>query len=120
MDSLELKDLFTVAQFIKARCDHGLKAGEPKNIKNYVFFEVEILDPKTRTQLCYLDKVDPSATVGEIKTLLHRLYPKWYPARQALKLHPGKIISFFITLIQLTPKEGGREGGREGEGEGEG
>ncbi|XP_060743024.1 trans-2,3-enoyl-CoA reductase-like 2b [Tachysurus vachellii] len=93
MDSLELKDLFTVAQFIKARCDHGLKAGEPKNIKNYVFFEVEILDPKTRTQLCYLDKVDPSATVGEIKTLLHRLYPKWYPARQALKLHPeGKAL----------------------------
>lgn len=57
MDSVELKDLFTVAHFIKTRCDHGLKAGEAKNVKNYVFFEVEILDPKTRTQLCYLDKV---------------------------------------------------------------
>lgn len=57
MGSVELKNLFTVAQFIKARCDHGLKAGEPKNVKNYVFFEVEILDPKTSVQLCYLDKV---------------------------------------------------------------
>ncbi|MCJ8745317.1 hypothetical protein PDJAM_G00129020 [Pangasius djambal] len=93
MDTMQLKDLFTVAHFIKARCDHGLKAGEPKHVKNYVFFEVEILDPKTRTQLCYLDKVDPSATIGEIKILLHKLYPKWYPARQALKLHPeGKAL----------------------------
>ncbi|TSK13581.1 Very-long-chain enoyl-CoA reductase [Bagarius yarrelli] len=57
MDSVQLTDLFTVAHFIKARCDHGLKAGEVKNVKNYVFFEVEILDPKTRMQLCYLDKV---------------------------------------------------------------
>lgn len=57
MDSLQLKDLFTVAQFIKTRCSHGLKAGDPQNVKNYVFFEVEILDPRTRTQLCYLDKV---------------------------------------------------------------
>lgn len=70
MDSLELKDLFTVAQFIKARCDHGLKAGEPKNIKNYVFFEVEILDPKTRTQLCYLDKVRHFTRNLKLKTSL--------------------------------------------------
>ncbi|XP_037387076.1 trans-2,3-enoyl-CoA reductase-like 2b isoform X4 [Pygocentrus nattereri] len=93
MECLELKDLFTVAQFIKARCDHGLKAGGPANFKNYVFFEVEILDPKSKAQLCYLDKVEPNATVGEIKNLLHRLYPKWYPSRQALKLHPeGKAL----------------------------
>uniref|UniRef100_A0A8B9JDD4 Trans-2,3-enoyl-CoA reductase-like 2b n=1 Tax=Astyanax mexicanus TaxID=7994 RepID=A0A8B9JDD4_ASTMX len=35
---------------------------EPKNVKNYVFFEVEVLDPDSRTQLCYLDKVRPNAT----------------------------------------------------------
>ncbi|XP_036412629.1 very-long-chain enoyl-CoA reductase-like [Colossoma macropomum] len=93
MECVELKDLFTVAHFIKARCDHGLKAGDPANFKNYVFFEVEILDPKSKAQLCYLDKVEPNATVGEIKNLLHRLYPKWYPSRQALKLHPeGKAL----------------------------
>ncbi|XP_022524097.1 very-long-chain enoyl-CoA reductase [Astyanax mexicanus] len=93
MGCLELKSLFTVAQFIKARCGDGLKAGEPKNVKNYVFFEVEVLDPDSRTQLCYLDKVEPNATIKEIKTLLHKLYPKWYPSRQALKLHPeGKAL----------------------------
>ncbi|KAL6468420.1 hypothetical protein MHYP_G00240970 [Metynnis hypsauchen] len=93
MECVELKDLFAVAHFIKARCDHGLKAGGPVNFKNYVFFEVEILDPKSKAQLCYLDKVEPNATVGEIKNLLHRLYPEWYPSRQALKLHPeGKAL----------------------------
>lgn len=56
MECLDLRDLFTVAHFIKARCDHGLKAGATKD-KNYVFFEVEILDPKSKAQLCYLDKV---------------------------------------------------------------
>ncbi|KAM4605226.1 very-long-chain enoyl-CoA reductase-like, partial [Polymixia lowei] len=53
----------------------------------YVFFEVEILDCK-KLQLCFLDKVEPNATVGEIKSLLHKYYPKWYPARQSLTLHP--------------------------------
>ncbi|XP_018609223.1 very-long-chain enoyl-CoA reductase-like isoform X2 [Scleropages formosus] len=57
------------------------------------FFEVEILDPKTKAQLCFLDKVEPHATVAEIKCLLHKCYPKWYPARQALKLDPkGKTL----------------------------
>uniref|UniRef100_A0A668AJ63 Trans-2,3-enoyl-CoA reductase-like 2b n=1 Tax=Myripristis murdjan TaxID=586833 RepID=A0A668AJ63_9TELE len=40
--------------------------------KNYVFFEVEILDSK-KLQLCFLDKVEPNATIGEIKCLLHNL-----------------------------------------------
>ncbi|XP_026886835.2 trans-2,3-enoyl-CoA reductase-like 2b isoform X1 [Electrophorus electricus] len=102
MECLELRDLFTVAHFIKTRCSHGLIAGDPKNVKNYVFFEVEILDPKSKTQLCYLDKVEPNAKIGEIKSLLHRLYPKWYPARQALKLHPeGKALSDDDILEEL-------------------
>ncbi|XP_058887684.1 very-long-chain enoyl-CoA reductase isoform X1 [Acipenser ruthenus] len=52
------------------------------------FFEVEILDPKTKGQLCFLDKVEPHATIGEIKCLFHKVYPQWYPSRQALKLDP--------------------------------
>ncbi|XP_072306657.1 very-long-chain enoyl-CoA reductase [Eucyclogobius newberryi] len=52
------------------------------------FFEVEILDAKTKDQLCFLDKVEPHLTIGEIKSLFHKLYPQWYPARQALKLDP--------------------------------
>ncbi|CAF98792.1 unnamed protein product, partial [Tetraodon nigroviridis] len=35
-------------------------------------------------------QVDPSSTVGDIKSLLHKSYPHWYPARQALKLHPKR------------------------------
>ncbi|XP_066547832.1 very-long-chain enoyl-CoA reductase isoform X2 [Amia ocellicauda] len=57
------------------------------------FFEVEILHPKTREQLCFLDKVEPNATIGEIKCLFHKAYPQWYPSRQALKLDPrGKAL----------------------------
>ncbi|CAM4594033.1 unnamed protein product [Leuciscus chuanchicus] len=63
-------------------------------INRVAYFEVEILDPKSKAQLCYLDKVEPNATVAEIKTLLHKIYPKFYPSRQALKLHPeGKALS---------------------------
>ncbi|XP_066509057.1 very-long-chain enoyl-CoA reductase-like [Hoplias malabaricus] len=94
MECVELRNFFTIAQFIKSRCAQGLKAGAPANFKNYVFFEVEILDPKSKAQLCFLDKVEPNATIGEIKRQLHKLYPKWYPSRQALKLHPeGKALN---------------------------
>ncbi|XP_076826562.1 very-long-chain enoyl-CoA reductase isoform X3 [Brachyhypopomus gauderio] len=50
--------------------------------------QVEILDAKTKKQLCFLDKVEPQSTVGDIKALFHKSHPRWYPARQALKLHP--------------------------------
>ncbi|KAM6900373.1 very-long-chain enoyl-CoA reductase [Xenentodon cancila] len=52
------------------------------------FFEVEVLDSKTREQLCFLDKVEPHSTVGDIKSLFYKSYPHWYPARQALRLDP--------------------------------
>ncbi|KAM6398200.1 very-long-chain enoyl-CoA reductase isoform 6-T7 [Pluvialis apricaria] len=52
------------------------------------FFEVEILDWKTKKQLCFLDKVEPNATVREIRLMFHKLYPRWYPARQSIKLDP--------------------------------
>lgn len=57
-----LRDLYTVAQFIKSRCGDGLKAAEVKKDKNYVFFEVEILDSK-KLQLCFLDKVSDSLSI---------------------------------------------------------
>ncbi|XP_031735240.1 very-long-chain enoyl-CoA reductase-like isoform X1 [Anarrhichthys ocellatus] len=50
------------------------------------FFEVRVLDAKTKEQLCFLDKVDPHSTIGDIKSLFHKSYPHWYPARQALML----------------------------------
>nr|XP_056712987.1 very-long-chain enoyl-CoA reductase isoform X1 [Euleptes europaea] len=59
-----------------------------KSKKAVLFFEVEILDAKTREKLCFLDKVEPNATVAEIKSLFTKSHPEWYPARQSLRLDP--------------------------------
>ncbi|TNM85401.1 hypothetical protein fugu_007672 [Takifugu bimaculatus] len=56
--------------------------------KAVVFFEVEILDAKTKEKLCFLDKVEPNATIGEIKSMFHKSHPQWYPARQSIRLDP--------------------------------
>ncbi|KAM4597884.1 very-long-chain enoyl-CoA reductase [Polymixia lowei] len=60
----------------------------PKKAKRIVYFEVEILDLKTKEKLLLLDKVEPTATVLDIKALFHKSNPKWYPARQSLHLDP--------------------------------
>ncbi|KAJ4922908.1 hypothetical protein JOQ06_026199 [Pogonophryne albipinna] len=52
------------------------------------FFEVRVLNGKTKEHLCFLDKVEPYSTIGDIKSLFHKSYPHWYPARQALSLDP--------------------------------
>ncbi|XP_030826381.1 very-long-chain enoyl-CoA reductase [Camarhynchus parvulus] len=51
-------------------------------------YEVEILDARTRDKLCFLDKVEPQATVADIKNLFSKSHPQWYPARQSLRLDP--------------------------------
>uniref|UniRef100_G3VD98 very-long-chain enoyl-CoA reductase n=1 Tax=Sarcophilus harrisii TaxID=9305 RepID=G3VD98_SARHA len=56
--------------------------------KAVLFFEVEILDAKTREKLCFLDKVEPNATIAEIKNLFTKSHPQWYAARQSLRLDP--------------------------------
>ncbi|XP_077118766.1 very-long-chain enoyl-CoA reductase isoform X1 [Ranitomeya variabilis] len=53
-----------------------------------VYFEVEILDAKTREKLCFLDKVEPNATIADIKNMFNKSHPEWYPARQSLRLDP--------------------------------
>uniref|UniRef100_H3APW7 Very-long-chain enoyl-CoA reductase n=1 Tax=Latimeria chalumnae TaxID=7897 RepID=H3APW7_LATCH len=64
-----------------------------KNNKYCVFFKVEILHSKTKQQLCFLDKVEPNATINDIKSLFHKSYPQWYPARQSFQLDPkGKFL----------------------------
>ncbi|XP_058257482.1 very-long-chain enoyl-CoA reductase isoform X5 [Hemibagrus wyckioides] len=66
--------------------------------------QVEILDDKTKEQLCFLDKqVEYHSTVGDIKGLFHRVYPQWYPARQALKLHPKSAELRDDELLQNLP-----------------
>ncbi|KAM6904447.1 very-long-chain enoyl-CoA reductase-like [Xenentodon cancila] len=64
------------------------KPKQPKKAKRIVYFEVEIVDLKTREKLLLLDKVEPTATVLDIKALFHKAYPKWYQARQSLRLDP--------------------------------
>ncbi|XP_010569541.1 PREDICTED: very-long-chain enoyl-CoA reductase, partial [Haliaeetus leucocephalus] len=59
-----------------------------KTKKAVLFFEVEILDARTREKLCFLDKVEPHATIAEIKSLFTKAHPQWYPARQSLRLDP--------------------------------
>uniref|UniRef100_A0A8C0T1R2 Trans-2,3-enoyl-CoA reductase n=1 Tax=Canis lupus familiaris TaxID=9615 RepID=A0A8C0T1R2_CANLF len=44
--------------------------------KAVLFFEVEILDAKTREKLCFLDKVEPHATIAEIKNLFTKTQGK--------------------------------------------
>uniref|UniRef100_A0A8C2RHZ4 Very-long-chain enoyl-CoA reductase n=1 Tax=Capra hircus TaxID=9925 RepID=A0A8C2RHZ4_CAPHI len=64
--------------------------------------EVEILDAKTREKLCFLDKVEPQATIAEIKNLFTKTHPQWYPARQSLRLDPkGKSLKDEDVLQKL-------------------
>ncbi|OPJ83291.1 hypothetical protein AV530_017524 [Patagioenas fasciata monilis] len=46
-----------------------------KRYKVVLFFEVEILDARTREKLCFLDKVEPNATIAEIKSLFNKARP---------------------------------------------
>ncbi|KAJ8283499.1 hypothetical protein COCON_G00023490 [Conger conger] len=65
-------------------------------------YEVEILDAKTKDKLCFLDKVEPNATIGEIKSMFHKSHPQWYPARQSIRLDPkGKSLKDEDVLQQL-------------------
>lgn len=64
------------------------RAKPPKKAKRIVYFEVEILDLKTKEKLLLLDKVEPTSTILDIKSLFHKANPKWYPARQSLHLDP--------------------------------
>ncbi|XP_032552221.1 very-long-chain enoyl-CoA reductase isoform X2 [Chiroxiphia lanceolata] len=71
--------------------------------------QVEILDWETKKQLCFLDKVEPNATIREIRLMFHKLYPRWYPARQSIKLDPsilieytGPLFIYFLFYFRMT------------------
>ncbi|GAA6103796.1 very-long-chain enoyl-CoA reductase [Tachysurus ichikawai] len=74
----------------------------PKKPKRIVYFEVEILEAKTKEKLLLLDKVEPSATILDIKSMFHKSNQRWYPARQSLCLDPkGKPLKDEDVLQQL-------------------
>ncbi|XP_052355306.1 very-long-chain enoyl-CoA reductase-like [Oncorhynchus keta] len=59
-----------------------------RRTRNIRRITVEVLDGRTKQQLCFLDKVEPHVTIGDIKRLFHKSYQQLYPARQDLKLDP--------------------------------
>uniref|UniRef100_A0A669BYW8 Very-long-chain enoyl-CoA reductase n=2 Tax=Pseudocrenilabrinae TaxID=318546 RepID=A0A669BYW8_ORENI len=63
-----------------------------KTKKAVVFFEVEILDAKTKDKLCFLDKVrhHSSFFTHFLKKICFLFVsdPQWYPARQSIRLDP--------------------------------
>uniref|UniRef100_A0A8C2RH32 Very-long-chain enoyl-CoA reductase n=1 Tax=Capra hircus TaxID=9925 RepID=A0A8C2RH32_CAPHI len=75
---------------------------EPRGGRASHLAQVEILDAKTREKLCFLDKVEPQATIAEIKNLFTKTHPQWYPARQSLRLDPkGKSLKDEDVLQKL-------------------
>ncbi|XP_031950505.1 very-long-chain enoyl-CoA reductase isoform X3 [Corvus moneduloides] len=67
-------------------------------------YEVEILDARTRDKLCFLDKVEPQATVADIKNLFSKAHPQWYPARQSLRLDPSVPQLPQVPQVSLSPE----------------
>uniref|UniRef100_A0AAZ3RCB9 Steroid 5-alpha reductase C-terminal domain-containing protein n=1 Tax=Oncorhynchus tshawytscha TaxID=74940 RepID=A0AAZ3RCB9_ONCTS len=65
--------------------------------KAVVFFEVEILDAKTKDKLCFLDKVEPNATIGEIKSMFHKSQGKSLKDEDVLQHLPvGTTATFYF------------------------
>jgi very-long-chain enoyl-CoA reductase len=65
-------------------------------------YEVGVRDAKTREKLWFVDKVEPQATISEIKTLFTKTHPQWYPASQSLRLDPkGKSLKDEDVLQKL-------------------
>ncbi|XP_061489732.1 very-long-chain enoyl-CoA reductase-like isoform X7 [Rhineura floridana] len=72
-------------------------------------FLVEILDWKTKQQLCFFEKVEPHATISDIRLMFHKLYPQWYPSRQSIRLDPkgkslrdGEILQLLLVGMTAT------------------
>uniref|UniRef100_A0A3Q2QZ14 Trans-2,3-enoyl-CoA reductase-like 2a n=1 Tax=Fundulus heteroclitus TaxID=8078 RepID=A0A3Q2QZ14_FUNHE len=63
---------------------------------------VEVLDAKTKEQLCFLDKVDPHSTIGDIKSLFYKSYPQWYPARQVFFAeYMGALLTYLLFFFRV-------------------
>ncbi|XP_065119213.1 very-long-chain enoyl-CoA reductase isoform X1 [Paramisgurnus dabryanus] len=86
--ALEAKSAKSESTPAPAPAPHKPRPKPPKKPKRIVYFEVEILDAKTREKLLLLDKVEPTATILDIKSMFHKSNPHWYAARQSLCLDP--------------------------------
>ena len=48
--------------------------------------DLQILEVRSRKKLCILENVKTSSTIGDIKTLFGKKYPKFYPSRQSFRV----------------------------------
>ncbi|KAL4659208.1 very-long-chain enoyl-CoA reductase-like isoform X1 [Arapaima gigas] len=103
MDALALEAKAVKNESVPAPVVQVKKPKPAKKVKKkVVFFEVEIQDAKTKEKLLLLDKVEPNATIADIKSMFHKAHPQWYPARQSLRLDPkGKSLNDDDILQQL-------------------
>ncbi|XP_034154526.1 very-long-chain enoyl-CoA reductase isoform X2 [Pangasianodon hypophthalmus] len=102
MDILALEAKGVKAEAAPSPAPSKPRPKAPKKPKRIVYFEVEILDAKTKEKLLLLDKVEPSATILDIKSMFHKSNQRWYPARQSLCLDPkGKPLKDEEVLQQL-------------------
>ncbi|XP_029456762.1 trans-2,3-enoyl-CoA reductase-like [Rhinatrema bivittatum] len=79
----ELRSFYNLSQFV-------LSAGQfqPPPVLRHSkipYYEVEILDAKTKKQICVVDKVHPLSTLLDIKHRFHKACPEWYPSRVGLR-----------------------------------
>nr|XP_004665438.1 trans-2,3-enoyl-CoA reductase-like [Jaculus jaculus] len=65
-------------------------------------FEIEILDARTRKQMCIVDKMAQTSTVHDVKQKFHKACPKWCPSRVGLQLEcGGTFLKDYITIQSI-------------------
>nr|XP_033770834.1 trans-2,3-enoyl-CoA reductase-like isoform X2 [Geotrypetes seraphini] len=79
----ELKSFYTLSQFVL--CAGQFHSPPALRHSKIPYYEVEILDAKTKKQICVVDKVHPSSTLLDIKHRFHKACPEWYPSRVGLR-----------------------------------
>ncbi|XP_066576493.1 trans-2,3-enoyl-CoA reductase-like isoform X1 [Amia ocellicauda] len=73
---------------------------QPNRHSKIAYFEVEILDARTRKQVYVIDKVHPSSTVLELKNRFHKACPQWYPSRTGLRVERNGLFLRDSCVIQ--------------------
>ncbi|XP_078573646.1 very-long-chain enoyl-CoA reductase-like isoform X2 [Branchiostoma floridae x Branchiostoma japonicum] len=72
--------------------------------------EIEILHAKSGKQITCLDHVDNYSTVLDLKKWIYKQFPRYYPARQSLRLEPkGRNLSDEETVRSLDLRVGDRK-----------
>jgi very-long-chain enoyl-CoA reductase len=64
--------------------------------------DLQILDVRSRKKLCLLENTKASSTIGEVKALFAKKYPKFYVSRQSFRLEKkGKSLKDSMKLKDI-------------------